>query len=563
GANPTSGSYITFFSVSLTCNDAGGAGCDKIAYSNQTGSAPTDPAITGTTGTITSGTLYSSAIAPADLATTYINFIARDQAGNTSAVSSENYIIDTTIATPSQVSALGTGTEIFVQWAPVSNATEYRIYYSTSSPVTTSSTSITGISNLYYKITGLTSDTLYYVRVEARNGAVGGGVSLLSGEQTVFTTSVPVGTAISGGHIDISAGEGTNSGINPRAVIDTAAGKLLVVTNNGANNGKPSLFRCNLDGSGCTHTDLSAGQGTDSGFELSVLIDSASGKLLVVTNNVANNGKLSLFRCNLDGTSCTHTDISAGQGTNSGMYPMGVIDSIAGKLLVVARNEANNSKPSLYRCNLDGTSCTHTDISAGQGTNSIALFPGVVIDPIAAKLLVVTCNGANNSKPSLFRCNLDGTSCTHTDISAGQGTSSGGRPTAIIDTSSGKLLAFTSNAANGGKPGLFRCNLDGTGCAHTDVSASQGANSGTSPSAVIDFISGKLLFATMNQFNDSKSGLFRCDPDGTNCTYTDISMGQGINSGFRPVILIEPSSGKLLVVTWNLANNGKPSLFIW
>ncbi|WP_167884435.1 hypothetical protein, partial [Leptospira ilyithenensis] len=44
GANPTSGSYITFFSVSLTCNDAGGAGCDKIAYSTQTGSAPTDPA---------------------------------------------------------------------------------------------------------------------------------------------------------------------------------------------------------------------------------------------------------------------------------------------------------------------------------------------------------------------------------------------------------------------------------------------------------------------------------------------------------------------------------------
>ncbi|BDA77550.1 hypothetical protein LPTSP3_g04800 [Leptospira kobayashii] len=562
-ASPTSGSYITLISVSLTCNDTGGAGCDKIAYSTQTGSAPTDPAITGTTGTITSGVLYSSAIAQADLATTYINFIARDQAGNTSSVSSENYMIDTTIVTPSQVSAIGTGTEIYVQWAPVLNATEYRVYYSTSSPVTTSSASITGISGLYHTITGLASNTTYYVRVDARNGAVGGGVSALSGEQTVFTTTVPVGTAISGGHFDISAGEGANSGNNPRALIDTASGKLLVVTNNGANNGKPSLFRCNLDGNGCTHTDISAGQGTDSGFELTVVIDSASGKLLVMTNNNANNGKLSLFRCNLDGTSCTHTDISAGQGTNSGQAPRAVIDSISGKLLVVSTNGANSSKPSLYRCNLDGTSCTHTDISAGQGANSISLFPGVVIDSVSAKLLVVTCNGANTSKPSLFRCNLDGTSCTHTDISAGQGTSSGERPTVIIDTSSGKLLAFTSNGANGGRPGLFRCNLDGTACTYADVSAGQGASSGTYPSAVIDPISGKILFATMNQFNNSKPGLFRCDADGTNCTHTDISMGQGISSGLRPAILIEPSSGKLFVVTMNLANNTKPSLFIW
>ncbi|WP_411823797.1 fibronectin type III domain-containing protein [Leptospira sp. 'Mane'] len=519
--------------------------------------------ILGTTGNITSGSLYSSAITPTDVATTYLKFIARDNAGNTTTVSNESYTIDTTMVAPTQVSALGTGTEIFVQWAPVPNATEYRVYYSTSSPVTTSSASITGISGLYHTITGLASNTTYYVRVDARNGAVGGGVSALSGEQTVFTTTVPVGTAISGGHFDISAGEGANSGTSPAAVVDTATGKLLVVTNNGANNSKPSLFRCNLDGSSCTHTDISVGQGTDSGFSVTVVIDSVSGKLLVVTQNNANNGKLSLFRCNLDGTNCTHTDISAGQGTNSGQYPRTVIDSIFGKLLVVAINGANNNKPSLYRCNLDGTSCTHTDISAGQGTNSISLSPGVVIDSVSAKLLVVTCNNANNGKPGLFRCNLDGTNCTHTDISASQGTNSGQWPTAIIDTGSGKLLAFTSNGANGGRPGLFRCNLDGTGCTHTDVSAGQGSLSGTSPSAVIDPISGKILFVTMNQFNDSKPGLFRCDADGTNCTYTDVSMGQGINSGLRPTVLIEPISGKLFVVTMDVANNTKPSLFIW
>ncbi|TGN09106.1 fibronectin type III domain-containing protein [Leptospira ilyithenensis] len=193
-------------------------------------------------------------------------------------------------------------------------------------------------------MTGLTSGTLYYVRVEARNGV--GGVSLLSQEQTVFTTSVPPGTAVSGTYADISAGQGINSsGGYSAAIIDSKSDKLLVITANQANNNKSSLFRCNLDGSNCTHTDISAGQGSMVGFTLSVTFDLLSSKLLVV----AGVNLPGLYRCNLDGTNCIYTDISSAQPAGSGGLPFALIDPTSGKLLTVALNSANNEyKPSLF-----------------------------------------------------------------------------------------------------------------------------------------------------------------------------------------------------------------------
>jgi hypothetical protein len=291
------------------------------------------------------------------------------------------------------------------------------------------------------------------------------------------------------------------SGFAPRAVLDAANGKLLVVTRNNANSGKPGLFRCNLDGSGCTHTDISAGQGTLSGETPAAVIDAANGKLLVVTSNGANSYKPALFRCNLDGSACTYTDISAGQGTNSGLAPSVIIDAASGKLLVVTIDGANSSKSALFRCNLDGSACTYTDISAGQGASS-GLDPTALLDAANGKLLVVTQNDANSTRLALFRCNLDGSGCTYTDISAGQGAFSGATPSAVIDAANGRLLVVNESE------GLFRCNLDGSGCTYTDISAGQSGATTNYPSAVIDSSAGRLLIATDNEANAARPALF-------------------------------------------------------
>jgi hypothetical protein len=139
-------------------------------------------------------------------------------------------------------------------------------------------------------------------------------------------------------------------------------------------------------------------------------------KLLVVTNDYSNHASRSvaaatpaLVRCDLDGTGCTYTDISAGQGANSGGTPSAMIDTVNKKLLVVTQNGANSYKPALFRCNLDGTGCTYRDISAGQDKLDQDSPPSAVIDTSNAKLLVVTTLGDTygiSNKPSLFRCNL-------------------------------------------------------------------------------------------------------------------------------------------------------------
>ncbi|MCW7491242.1 chitobiase/beta-hexosaminidase C-terminal domain-containing protein [Leptospira sp. 2 VSF19] len=557
-ASPSgSGPFASGTQLQLSCSDTGGSGCDKIIYSSN----GTEPTFDGS-GSVTNGTVYTSPVALAN-GSNQVKYLARDLAGNLSSAGNQSFHVGPPNA-PAFVEAQAGGTSAVVQWWPVSGATSYTVYYSTSPGVTTASTSFGPVTDPYATIAGLTGGTLYYFRVLANSPAGASAISLL--EAGALTTATPPGTSETGMHVDISAGQGTGSGLDSSIVIDPVNGKLLVVTRNGANSNKPSLFRCNLDGTVCTHTDISAGQGTSSGQNPGVVLDSVNGKLLVVTWNYGNGSKLSLFRCNLDGTSCTHTDLSAvtGQGYSSGQYPSVALDFANKKLLVVTRNGTNIQKPSLFRCNLDGTACTHTDLSVGQGYGS-GYFSSVVVDPFNGKLLVVTMNGANSNKPSLFRCNLDGTVCTHTDISAGQGTDSGSNPRVVLDTVNGKLLVVTWNYGNGSKLSLFRCNLDGTSCAHTDLSAvtGQGNGSGQNPSVALDIANGKLLVVTMNGANSNKPSLFRCNLDGTACSHTDISSGQGQNSGYLPSTVLNPANGKLLVVTQNVANSGKPSLFIW
>ncbi|MCW7481585.1 chitobiase/beta-hexosaminidase C-terminal domain-containing protein [Leptospira kanakyensis] len=538
--------------LQLSCSDTGGLGCDQIIYTLN----GTEPTFDGS-GAVTNGMVYSSAVALSN-GNQQVKYLGRDLAGNLSSAGNQSFYIGPPDA-PSFVEAQAGGGSAVVQWWPVSGATSYTVYYSTSPGVTTSSTSFGPVTDPIATITGLSNGSFYYFRVVASSAAGSSVVSLFEAGTMVFA-AVP-GTNTNGSHFDISAGQGTNAvPYQASAVIDTVNQKLLAVSQNGTNSNKLSLYRCDLDGSNCAHIDISAGQGSNSGTSARIVIDRIHSKLLVAA---LNNGRLSLYRCHMDGTSCTHSDISAGQtGVQSSPFP--VLDYTNKKLLVVTNYVG---KSALFRCDLDGTNCTYTNISAGQPTNS-GQSPSVAIDPIHSKLLFVTNNwsvgGAGGSgKPGFFRCNLDGSSCVFIDISAGQGGSSGTYPSIVVDTMNRKFVVTTCNGSNNSKLGMFRCDLDGTNCSHTDISAGQGLNSGNASSAIIDTVNAKLITVTANGANNGKPGLFRCNLDGSSCTHTDISSAQGTNSGNMPVTLLNPFNGKILVVTQNAANNNKPSLYLW
>ncbi|TGL85531.1 chitobiase [Leptospira congkakensis] len=572
-ASPSgSGSFASGTQLQLSCSDTGGSGCDKIIYTLN----GTEPAFDGS-GAVTNGTVYTSPVALSN-GSNQVKYLARDLAGNLSTAGNQSFHVGPPNA-PAFVEAQAGGTSAVVQWWPVTGATSYTVYYSTSPGVTTASTSFGPVTDSYATITGLTGGTLYYFRVVVNNAMGSSAVSMF--EASALMTATPPGTDTTGIHVDISAGQGSNSvstgsisAAIPSANIDSINQKLLVVTVNDGNNGKPSLFRCDLDGTNCTHSDLSAGQGTNSGRNPNAAIDFVNQKLLVVARNGANDNKPSLYRCDLNGSNCIHSDISANQGTNSAgdsashkYGPKIVIDDYNKKLLVVTTNDANNGKLSLFRCNLDGNNCSHTDISAGQGNNS-ALYPTVKIDPINKKLLVVTSGFASVTNPKLYRCNLDGTNCTYTDISLGN--TNGLFPSLNVDTIRKKIMVAVhfgtigGGTSGGGKPGIIECDLEGTGCTYVDISYNSSIfTSHRYMSSTLDLLNQKILVVYQDHNIRHKPRLTRCNFNGSNCTHTDISVGQADYSGTYPEALINPINGKLFVVTRNGNNSGKPSLFIW
>ena len=89
-ASPSEGTYNTVQTVTLTCDDGGGSGCDKIYYT------------TDSTTPTTSSSVYSTPITISS--TTTLKFFATDLAGNPQTIKTETYTIDamppTTTASP-------------------------------------------------------------------------------------------------------------------------------------------------------------------------------------------------------------------------------------------------------------------------------------------------------------------------------------------------------------------------------------------------------------------------------------------------------------------------------
>lgn len=350
---------------------------------------------------------------------------------------------------------------------------------------------------------------------------------------------------------DLSAGQDSNSGYTPDIILYN--GKILVVSRNNSNFDKASLFHCDIDGKNCLHKDLSTEEGEDSGYY--PLVETFQNKLLLVTRNGDNDKKPSLFYCNIDGSNCTHKDISAGQGGRSANSPDIIIDRVNQKLLVVTQDASNDTKPSLFRCDLDGNNCVYRDISAGQDSRC-GYDPVITIDYLHSKILVVT---RSTGKVRLFRCELDGTDC-HYSLVAGI---NGRYPALAIDDLQSKLIIAVTNFDNEREINIFSCELDGTNCIQKDIFNGQNFSSGSGyePSIAIDNKNSFLHIVSRNNANNNQLGYYRCDSYTYECVFKNISQAQGDNTGKYPKIIIDEINSKVLITTMNGSNDNKPALY--
>lgn len=536
---PEGGIYTNVQSIIATCSDSH-SGCQKIAFTTN----GTDP-VFDHSGTISNGYLYSGNLVTQNNASTSYKFQARDFAGNLSSVTAITYEIGTvppsslSYSTPS---ATYTANVEIQPNNPSVIGTGITFTISPNLPIGLTLNPLTGV--ISGTPTVQQNATHYTITASNVGGLIAATISI-----SVTPPSVPgLGTLsireISTDHPHEVIPYGSS------AALDILNSKFLIVSQHSVNAEKLAIFRCNLDGTNCSYLDISSGQEQSLGQNPTALIDTINSKLLIIT--ISNTYKPSLVRCNLDGSNCVLTDISAEQGDYSAMnfFPLGAtIDYANAKLLVVSSNQNNTNKPALFRCNLDGSGCVYRDISAGKGGGSDAK---IVIDHLNSKLLVVTSYGLGN-RPGLFRCDMDGSNCVFADVSAGApntqpGYNPGRNPVPILDSINSKLL-FIARDDWDMKTKVFRCNLDGSSCTFLNLSNLFGVSGSSSEGSIlIDTENSKVLIT-----HGSKPHLFRCNLDLTGCTIKDSSAGYSTLFGTFYSVIAPDSKLKFLSLT-SIAN---------
>ena len=225
---------------------------------------------------------------------------------------------------------------------------------------------------------------------------------------------------------------------------------------------------------------------------------------------------------------------------------------------VIVATVKNNYSLSYFKFNYDASSPTYQEFSEEFTA------PYLLIDSNNQKLITL---GSGYTQQSVFKlCNLDISNCIDKNLSIDTGTGARLLNTfGLIDTVSlpNKLIIVGTSITTGEGPGGFICNLDGTNCSF--FATGNGVKSGLFSKAIIDKINKKLLIVSYSLVDNQSAVLYRCELNGTNCKFRNLTSWLAPDAGGHPQPIIiedlDPYKRKLRIVTQNNAYGKTLSMF--
>ncbi|MBC8259352.1 MAG: fibronectin type III domain-containing protein [SAR324 cluster bacterium] len=164
---------------------------------------------------------------------------------------------DSTLSTPSALTATAGSSQVALSWSAVSGASSYTLFWKTSSGVSSSDTSIASISTNSYTHTSLSNGTTYYYKVAAVNSS---GTGTLTSEVNATPTADSGGSSSStlSAPANLSATATTGTAVlDWDAVSGAASYTLFWGTSSGITSSSSSITSISTDN--YTHTSLSNG----------------------------------------------------------------------------------------------------------------------------------------------------------------------------------------------------------------------------------------------------------------------------------------------------------------
>lgn len=286
-----------------------------------------------------------------------------------------------------------------------------------------------------------------------------------------------------------------------------------------------SVFKMNVNGSGCTNLHIFSSYGGNGKSPYAAL--TLSGSTLYGMTVEGGVGRGVVFRLNTDGTGYTNLHKFVG-GPGDGSMPYGSLTLADGRLHGMAMRGGASDLGTLFRIDTDGTGYTHLHVFAGGPGDGA--YPMGDLLPSGTNFYGLTTQGGTMNLGTIFRVNTDGTGYTNLHSFAGY-PSDGAGPPGSLALEGATLYGMTqAGGADTHKVGaVFKMDTDGSGYRLLHSFAGRPGD-GATPLGSLTLADGRLYGMTSAGGASNYGAVFRLNTDGsgyTNLHSFTVSAGDG------------------------------------